>query len=456
MSAIIKQGSYPALRKLLNISILIAIIIIAAAAIRIRVYGDIRLSIASNDTDSYVEAAQTPLFSAEIMTGRRPLTTNLLYKAFEPKEGYEILVNGSIDTTRRNFQPGFDRIVVLQLILSLIGWGGLAYVLAEHIKNPIMKVLMTTTIVAFAFTPQIADWDSVLMSESLTFSLFALHFAIFAKLAFIIHKGSGKHTTVYTAIWAVTCFLWTFLRDTNLFVSVVTFAMASGLLFLKQFQKNKSIRFMLLFSAGIVGLGLITAGNSTRSLVQTSHVFESDLLSSPSRVATLRELGMPEPHTAEYDAWFQENASRTLVKVLLIHPGYALEKIARDFPRSFTNADQTYFKAPEQTQAREVLMTMGVALHSENTTPFLMNILLLIGLVLIAIKSREPSAQIWAWLGIWLFLSASITICVTILGDAWALNRHTIFSTMLYRLSTWIFAIIIMDAAIEQKSRLEI
>ena len=70
-------------------------IIIIASVIRIFVYGDPNLSIAGNDTVSYVEASQVPLFSSEILTGRRLLTTNIVYKIFEPEEGYQIIVNGS-------------------------------------------------------------------------------------------------------------------------------------------------------------------------------------------------------------------------------------------------------------------------------------------------------------------------------------------------------------------------
>ena len=60
----------------------IPIIITIASAARIWMYGDPNLSIAGNDTLSYVESSQVPLFSKEMMMGRRMLTTNLLYKFF--------------------------------------------------------------------------------------------------------------------------------------------------------------------------------------------------------------------------------------------------------------------------------------------------------------------------------------------------------------------------------------
>ena len=62
-------------------------VILIAAILRIRWYGNPALSIAGNDTQTYVDASHVPLFSSEIMTGRRLLTTNLVYKFLEPKDG---------------------------------------------------------------------------------------------------------------------------------------------------------------------------------------------------------------------------------------------------------------------------------------------------------------------------------------------------------------------------------
>lgn len=425
-------------------------IIIIASIVRIRLYGDPNLSIAGNDTYSYVESSQTPIFSGEIMTGRRLLTTNIIYKIFEPKEGYRIIANGSIGTTRRVFQPGFNNIVILQLIMSIVGWGFLAFIVSEYIKNPFMKILSAVTIVVFAYTPQIADWDSILMSESFTFSLFALQLAILIKLAFLIYKDPNSKMSTYITVWAIIYFLWTFLRDTNLFASLVTIGMIVLLLFSIRYRKNKHLFSILAFITVISILGLSTSSSSTRSLVQIANIYNNDLLPSPSRVIILKELGMPAPDSADYQAWFQENSAKTLIKFMLIHPGYPVTKIVRDFPEAFTEIKQTYFKTPERAQTRESLTVLGDALHPENTTPFLLDLFLLFGIILLAVKNINETSRPWAWLGIWLFMIAGITLIPTILGDAWALNRHALFSTMIYRLFMWVFSIIFMDLAIEQ------
>ena len=428
-------------------------IILIASIMRIKFYGDPNLSIAGNDTLSYVESSQVPLFSSEMMTGRRLLTTNLLYKIFEPKEGYQILVNGSIATVRRDFQPGFNNIVITQLIFSIIGWGFLALSISENIKNPFMKIMSSIMIILFAFTPQMADWDSILMSESLTFSLFALQLAILTKLAFLIYEDQNQKISAYFIVWAILFFLWTFLRDTNLFTSFVTVGMIVILLFSIRYRKNKHLYSILAFVTVILFLGLTTSSSSTRSRVQLVNIYNDDLLRSPASVSTLKELGMPAPHSPHYKRWFRENASKTLIKFMFIHPGYPALKIMKDFPQAFTEIKQTYFKAPEYAQTRELLMTLGNALHPENTTPFLLDLILLFGLILLAAKNTNEASLPWAWLGIWLFLTATITLIPTILGDTWALNRHALFSTMIYRLFMWVFSIVILDIAIEESNQ---
>lgn len=432
------------------VNLLVLAIIVTVSILRILAYGNPNLSIATNDTVTYIESSHAPLFSSEIMTGRRLLSTNVLYKFFEPKNGYEILVNGSGDTTRRLLQPGFDRIVIFQLTLSILGWGFLAWTISQHLENSFMKLLATITVLLFAFTPQIADWDSILMSESLVFSLFALQLAILIKISFLIFNDKKREVSFYSIIWMIVFFWWTFLRDTNLFTSLVTAGMILCLLLFTKYKKNKDLLKVFVFVAAIFFLGVFTSANSTRSLVQIANVYNNDLLGVPTSVETLNRLGMPVPNTEEYKSWFQKNSSKTLIKFMIIHPGYPILKIIRDFPITFTEIKQIYFKAPEQFQARQMLMTIGEALHPENTTPFLLDLFLLAGITILAITNGNETSKPWAWLGVWLFMIASFTLIPTILGDSWALSRHALFSTTIYRLFMWMFSIIIMDIAISQ------
>jgi hypothetical protein len=418
--------------------------------LRVLLYGDPNLSIAGNDTPSFVKSSQVPLFSKEMITGQRLLTTNLIYKAFEPQNGYEILANGSIETTRRVFQLGFNYVAITQLIISILGWGALAFVVSMKIKNKLIRILCISILLLFAFTPQVADWDSILMSESLNFSMFALQLAILIKLVFSFYQDSEQKQGFWLAIWAVLHFLWIFVRPTNLFVAPVTFVAVATLLFIKKYRKNKYLYAILVFTLGIFATSVITTNSSVRSL--NYNVYYDDLISKPTRLAILQSWGMPAPDSSDFHPWFQENSTKTLIRFMVTYPGYPATKIINDFPLAFTEIKQTYFKTPDLA-FREAVMFIGNALHPENTTPFFMSLILILATIYLAKNQQGSNSAAWAWMGIWLFLTATATLIISIIGDTWGINRHALLSTTIYRLCMWLFAIVIIDIALEKNSQ---
>jgi len=436
------------------VSFAILSIIIVFSAFRIKLYGDPTLSIAGNDTITYVEASQVPLFSPEIMTGRRLLTTNLIYKVFEPQNGYEISINGSLETTRRGFQPGFDKVVVLQLVLSLIGWGMLAWFIAENVRNPWLKILSAILILTFAYTPQMADWDSILMSESLTFSLFALQLALLIKIASLIYRNPSTNIFGWAMAWGITSFFWIFLRDTNLFTALMSIVMITILFVSPRYRRSKSLHGIIAFLTVVFMLGIYTSSISVRSTVQLINLYKDDIFPNPEMVSFFEQFGMPELETTEFRSWVDEKGSSAMMRFMIKHPGYPTLKLLRDFEPSFHEIKQTYFTAKNLNPARDILFSIGNAFHPETTTPFLMSVIILLGFTLLAAQNVENS-RFWGWIGLWLFISSSITLIPTILGDTWALNRHALYSTTIFRLIPWLFSVVLIDIAIQKKEARE-
>ena len=430
--------------------ILVLGVILVACFFRIKLYSDPALSIAGNDTQSYVDSSRVSLFSKEIFTGRRLFSTNLLYKIFVPDD-YKILINGSIATSHLVPQPGFEKLVIFQLILSVLGWGFLAFTFAEFIKDPLMKILGASIVVLFAFTPQMADWDSILMSESPTFSLFALQFALTIWIIFSLYRNPEANNKLLGFIWAIVFFFWVFLRDSNLYVTIINIGAILITMVSTQYRKNKFLQVMLVYLAVIFVIGTITSSQSSRLRIQLVNVYSDDIFPSALRVQILQGMGMPPPNSSEYNNWLDESGGSAYIKFMLKHPGYTITKLARDFPPSFTEIEQTYFRAPTLEPTRTYLITIGDGLHPQNYTPFIISTILTIGLVYTAIK-RNNDIIPWAWLGTLLFTSATITIAASIFGDTWALNRHALFSTTSYRLLSWMFLIVIIDSLAEKTS----
>ncbi|MCZ2126982.1 MAG: hypothetical protein LC099_04315 [Anaerolineales bacterium] len=427
-------------------SFLIFAILLAWAAFRLTEYGNLRLSIAGNDTITFVEGSQVPLFSAEMMTGRRLLTTNLIYKIFTPKDGYQILVNGSLGTSPRKFQAGFDGIVLLQTFASILGWSALTYAVASRMETSAAKILSALIIPAFAYSPQIADWDSILMSESLTFSLFALQLAILIHIVFTLYKNPNAKIAAWTVLWGVVYFFWANLRDTNNYAALVLIGLSALTLFAPTFRRNKKALGAILFGAILFVVGIVTFQQSGRSLISTINIYIGDIFPHPSRVQYMQEkFDMPIPETPQFYAWFEERGVTAATRFILAHPGCAAEKLSRDFPDAFHQGVQPYFVMPEKKVFRQLATSIGEGLHPETITPFFVVLIFLISLTFAALQGTSQTVRPWLWISAYVFLVSTIAIIPTILGDNWALHRHTIFSIAAYRFCMWLCVFIAID-----------
>ncbi len=173
-------------RILLNLTV--ALILAIGIWFRISQYGDLRLSVGMPDTHTFVESANNSLLSFNDFSSRRLFTTNLLYRLSLGKECPPPIVSIPFEGNEidRSITECFSNIALIQNLLSLIGWSVLALTTARWIKSPIYKILSITTILSFGFSPQIAEWDSILSSEALSISLLVITLALLLEIAFRI------------------------------------------------------------------------------------------------------------------------------------------------------------------------------------------------------------------------------------------------------------------------------
>jgi hypothetical protein len=193
-------------------------------------------SIPTNDTESYTSMAYMPFFSSEFQTGSRPITMPLLFKAFAPTDGYDVSIRSEPSIGKIPeliVLPGFSGVAFVQSALSLFCWLILSFVLYKKIQNIWLRIVAAAFVLISACMPDIVSWDHVMMSESLTFSLFALILAIslllfdksfFEGIRFNLNKG------LLAAGFLVSMFFWVNARDTNVyFLIVCIISLAIGL-----------------------------------------------------------------------------------------------------------------------------------------------------------------------------------------------------------------------------------
>ncbi len=208
-----------------GINLVVWAILFGMIFVRLTSYGDLSLSVANGDTASYIKSGDAPLFSKDMLTRSRLFTTNLLYYPADVQECEpEVVSYPAVQAeTYRGIQPCFDKIVLFQNVLSVIAWGLLAWVVSKRLRGGYEKLLAALLITSFGFTPAIADWDSILGSESLTFSLFAVSLALVIEICFMVAEGkfNGKFSVAIAVFAVVALTLWAFTRDANIYTLLV-------------------------------------------------------------------------------------------------------------------------------------------------------------------------------------------------------------------------------------------
>ena len=212
--------------------IIILLLILIGAIFRVRVYQD-SLSIGTADSAMFIQESRLSLSSWDFYTSNRPPTVGVFYKILEPSSGYDlILVSKAWEGTEpdRVVQPGLDRIAFVQSILSIFAWSLLAWVTAFRLNTLFGKLLAVVLILLFAYSPQMADWDGVLMSESLSFSLFVISLTLLIELAHRIcseGRDASRLTWGFALSWLVATSLWIFTRDSGAYGILITIGMLS-------------------------------------------------------------------------------------------------------------------------------------------------------------------------------------------------------------------------------------
>ena len=423
--------------------IAIAIIITAGAIFRLTVYGDPRPSVPTRDTASYVKASRVPLLSRNMWTGRRLFTTNLIYKVFPPPKGLEIAPTEA--TGFREIQPGFDQIALLQVCMSIVGWSLLAVAFAWHQKNPLIEILSTVLILAFGYVPQIADWDSVLGSEALTYSLFMAAFGLILLLVFRLDRSSRVDAwTVLLIVASFIClFFWNFLRDANLPAIWITAGMTLATLAIPRFRGLRAIQIAALALIALAVGGTLTAARSNRSQIQLEHIFTVVIAPSPARAAFAEKLGMPAPGSPEYLPWIKQDAPSVYLRFLAAFPGFTASTYVQGAYMAAVNYIQPYFRTP-RSDWRNRLLPVGEVLHG-GFVFIVLDVMLLVILGSLAVRNPANDIRAWTWLAVWLILCAAGTLFVSVFGDIVAINRHSLLSIALFRLFFWLFFLVIVD-----------
>jgi hypothetical protein len=117
--------------------------------------------------------------------------------------------------------PGDEARVVAQIAIGVLCWSALAFAVAKSLKHPLVARVGAILVLLLALCGQVAEWDQIILSESLSLSITALLFA--AVLWLRLERSTRAVVGVLTVL-----VLWIFARELHavLFIPVALVAVA--------------------------------------------------------------------------------------------------------------------------------------------------------------------------------------------------------------------------------------
>ena len=178
-----------------------------------------------------------------------------------------------------------DLIFRVQLIFSILCWSVLAVTCAVVIRSYPLKLLVFVVVLGFSLSQQVILWDSLLLTESLHFSLAALFYSSALLLA-------RRWQNANAAILIVLSALLGFARDTNAYMLLFAAAILFGLFLL---FKEHRLRFLLIGGAFtaifLVSASLASAGHHGNAALL--NVLTGRILADKDYTSYMAAQGMP-------------------------------------------------------------------------------------------------------------------------------------------------------------------
>ncbi len=446
-------------------------ILVFGVLFRLTTYGNICGSIISHDSNSFIRLSGQNVFSLEFFTSNRPAFITFTYKmvGVDPNTNITSVNSPAEDIfVPRQVYPDLNCVSGWQTIMSIISWSTLAIFLVIKVQSRWLRAVLAALVLGFAYVPQLADWDSVILSESLSFSMWALTFALSMEVITRIiqnRKQVSWSTWLVFILWSITLICWGFSRDTNAYMILLFGIISALLLVIPGIRKLVSVYPLLL----IVVVCLTSFG------IQNSLLYRSDrwinpffnnlnvhILPYPERESWFIERGMPTPkplyevvnllsredkqeEIAELIAWTIENGSSLYTRYILTHPGWSLSTFWRLSQKTFSENQQPFYE-PGIELVSPFIYSIGDMFHPMSRTVIIVQIAMLVGIIGLVGFANLNEHQRGMLIVICIFFIGELgMLFVSIHGDALGIVRHALVSVMPLRLNIWILAVFVLD-----------
>ena len=425
---------------------------------RIVCYGPMNDSVAVQDTESYFAAAKGNPFSLEFFEQQRSPSYPLLIKISNPTLEYELtqLSEPYFGTeSRLAVQPGTETLVRNQTVISILCWSAAALLITSSFNGWFAKALSAFLVLGCGFVPQIADWDSILSSESLSISLFILMVGLLFK---VIPDGKGDRLVTWLAAagMVVVSFFWIFTRDTNAYFIIVEalVLIVTGIIY---WIRRKGQRISTILTGFLlVGIFFFHQGTfrvSERWLLPILNNMTENVFPYETRVQFFTDREMPTEGgvlsltgSAEYNNiyenekfihWARRFGLQTYQRFLLSMPLWSVLQVYNNLDSFFEENRQPFFYGSNQ-QRPHWAEKPGNLMHPLSAAVILIDFLLLILVAVKAVKSGDAADIRSFWTLLILFLGGGLLMSLSYLGEVRSIWRHVFGGVLALRLMLWL------------------
>ena len=245
------------------------------------------------DTPTYESVAHLAPWNWRFYAGERGFTIPLFFKIVQSSE---------------------SRIVV-QLAFSTVAWIVFAAVVARCIQTSWFRPVVFAVILALSLTTEVILWDTLLLSESMTFALLALLLA-----AWITLVRSPRPR--WAAAVLVLSLLWVFARDTNAYVLLVVGVLVGLTLVLPDHRRLKVVLAIGCCTIFLLDYGAAQADK--RWLQPMIDVIGHRVLATPPMKTYFVARGFDPNTNWPIGSWIRDRSQGVYASFLVTHPGYTL------------------------------------------------------------------------------------------------------------------------------------
>jgi hypothetical protein len=387
---------------------------------------------AYQDSADYLKYAAKPFFSQQFWAGGR---------AWVPVLFYRVLPDGNTYRT------------LGQLLVSVACWLALAIVVARCIRRPGLRVVAFALVLVFSMSMAIIQWDSVIVSESLSISLGAALVA--AWLALVRRPGNLNIALVllFSLLWAST-------RDTNSWVVLLTVPCTLAWMVVA-WRRAGRLRAgftpaRVALAVGCVAIYFSVVVESTNGPIYRGsevifHVIDRRVVKDPVEFRYFRDHGLParpkeyRPH--KYIEWVRHHARSTLAGFLITHPRKAITAVVRNRDQLI---DVSYLVHYRSRQARTILPEPIAEIVFPRSFQDVLFWLVVIGFAAAYTARRYGAGRLWL-VPVLLLAFQPVHAFVVYNGDAWEVSRHALLVGVFTRLSLLLLALLALDAFLSRR-----